>query len=328
MQTFRLSFFCNKESASTEEIQTAVERLDLIWMTDDSSVATVDENGRISGVSSGETIITVQSDDGSLMAETKVVVTTRPQSIKAKDMIIHTLDRGIDVLFDVYPMDAVIDTVDIRSMDDSVVIVAGGRVSAVAAGNTELIITVDNISETVNLTVLQAPVELSAEDAELEEGESGQITVGFGVDVVDIGSALVFESADTNIAMVSPEGVITGVKAGATTIFFENELGQRGEMTVTVIAKEIKPQSVTVGAVTQDTPVSAPAVDEPIVNEPVIEEPVPIPEPAKTCPVCGATDHTSHPQETPPPNYDDNSETIQNQTQPGFGEDHEIGEDY
>ena len=312
-----LEFVANKDDAAPEDVAAAAQKLGLTWSCEDESIATVNESGQVTGVAMGETLVNIASADGKVTACVKVIVEPVVESIDAEDVTINTTDVETDFVFDVLPTGAEPDVLNITVADESIATVKDGKLTAVAAGETELTITADDISKTVKVTVLQAPSGLSADEVTVEVDKTSQIAVNIGVEKADVGTTYTYESEDEDIAIVDEEGKVTGVNAGETSIKVDNELGQSCEVKVTVTEKadakgtddkkgsESKPsgttqnkdegkkedsgsQTVTPAPAPTPTPTPTPT-PEPTPN------PTPAPAPAPTCPDCGSTAHTVHP---------------------------------
>ncbi len=120
---------------------------------------------------------------------------------------------------------------------------SGCRVNGLNVGETTLTVTVGGVSEQIAVTVdetdLYPTLQLSQEKAQPKVG--GSITVGakLMLETMELEADFVYTSANTDVATVTQEGVITGVAAGETTV--EVRVDYNGEIivgtiTVTVVA--------------------------------------------------------------------------------------------
>lgn len=143
--------------ADEEKTMEAAEELILIWTSSDENIATVD-NGIVTGVSFGEAIITVSTEDNTLSAETTVKVKSPVESIEAEDIIINENDVDIEIKYSLLP-EGVKGEVSFSIADESITTVKDGKLSAVKAGETELIIKADDKENIVKIAVNTAEKE-------------------------------------------------------------------------------------------------------------------------------------------------------------------------
>ena len=229
------TFTAEDESADAEKLAAAAEKLDLVWSTSDEAVATVDENGVITGVSGGEVNITVATKDGKMSASTTVKVLIPAEDFELEDIVLTTIDKDIEPELVLLPEGSVADAIEYVSADEAVLAVIDGKLTAVAAGETELQVSVDGVEKSIKVTVQQAPVELSGEDVHVQIGKTAKMAIATGFEGnVEVGTEFTYKSNDEAVATVDENGVITGVEVGETTITVENELGQTCEVRVIV----------------------------------------------------------------------------------------------
>ena len=229
------TFTAEDESADAEKLAAAAEKLDLVWSTSDEAVATVDENGVITGVSGGEVNITVATKDGKMSASTTVKVLIPAADFELEDIVLTTIDKDIEPELVLLPEGSVADAIEYVSADEAVLAVIDGKLTAVAAGETELQVSVDGVEKSIKVTVQQAPVELSGEDVHVQIGKTAKMAIATGFEGnVEVGTEFTYKSNDEAVATVDENGVITGVEVGETTITVENELGQTCEVRVIV----------------------------------------------------------------------------------------------
>lgn len=286
------TFAADKDDVAADKLAEAASKLELTWTSADESVATVDANGVVTGVAGGETAITVAAADG-LSATVKVSVKVPLEGIEIEDIELTTLDKDVEVEYTLVPENAMVESVEFGIADEAIVTAKDGKITAVTAGETELTISCGEIAKTVAVKVLQAPVELSAEEINLTVGETADITVNTGLDTEpEVGTDYIFASSDEEVATVDEDGVVTAVAAGEAEVTVTNELGQRCVVSVTASAPapvrkpsnsgstggtQAPTQGTGTGAqVPASTPVEAPA-------------PTPAPTPAPAEPVAPST---------------------------------------
>ena len=140
------------EKATAENIIKAAEKLKLFWTSSDETVATVD-NGIITGVSYGQAIITVSTEDNSLSAQTTIKVKSPVEYIEIEDISISEEDKDIDIEYKIFPVDIENIEIVVEILDESIATIVDGKISAVKAGKTELHLKVHDIEKIVKVIV-------------------------------------------------------------------------------------------------------------------------------------------------------------------------------
>lgn len=139
------------EDADAEEMAKAGQNLTLIWASSDETVAIVD-NGKVTGVSFGEAIILLSTEDKPLTAETVIKVNSPVEAVIAEDIDIKVRDSEIDIEYDLLPEGVEAD-VSFNIADETVAKVNNGKITAVKPGETELIIRADDKEKVVKIIV-------------------------------------------------------------------------------------------------------------------------------------------------------------------------------
>lgn len=230
-------------------------RNDVTWQSDDPSIAIVDDQGLVTGISVGTTLIKATTNDGTnLMAFCIVNVT--PKQVKSiiidKDEM--TLERGetAQLSVTVYPQDADDSSVEWSSENNEVATVdSKGTVVAISSGTTIIRATTNDGSNLtaecqVIVTSLKATgISIDRTEATLERDATLQLTAT--VMPEDAGDkSVTWSSADSGIARVDGAGLVTAVSVGTTTITATtgDGTGLTASCTVTVTPKTV--QSITV----------------------------------------------------------------------------------
>ena len=202
------------------------------WTTSDADIATVDNNGVVTGVAEGTATITakVAAGEGTASASFNVIVNEiHVEDAKLADTTPSELYIGqaYDIQVIITP-DNVTDevTYTYASSDESVATVdENGTVNALVAGRTDITVTV-KAGEftkvlTFNLDVKEIPLESIAfkqEVTPLEEGHKAQLEIIFNPENTTVDKTVTWASSDENVAVVDENGLLTAVKAGTTTI--------------------------------------------------------------------------------------------------------------
>ena len=203
--------------------------LGITWTSDDETVATVDEDGLVTGVAVGTANITATSDFDATVSDS-VVVTVSPAPAVLSITLAPAapeVEVGDDVQLTatVNVVGGASQDVSWSSDDETVATVdATGLVTAVAVGTANITATSDfdaTVSGSATVTVVPVPevvsVTVTPEDAEILVGGDVQLTA----DVVVIGSAtaaVTWSSDDETVATVDDDGLVTGVGEGTAVI--------------------------------------------------------------------------------------------------------------
>ena len=190
------------------------------WSSDNPKIATVDENGVVTGVKRGNVrIVATSQDGGSVRANINVTVTQSATGINLdkQELTIDTGRSGV-LRATVIPNDTNDKGVIWSSSDESVATVNGqGRVTAVALGECQIICASKSNPEVQAVASIhvQQPVTKVTLNGPLGVylGETGQLT--WTIEPANASNpALHLTSANTKIFTVTDDGVVTPVKFG------------------------------------------------------------------------------------------------------------------
>ena len=223
------------------------------WSSSNSSVATVDNSGRVTGVKAGSATVTVTTSDGGKTATCSVTVEANIINVTGVtlDKATAALTPGAEVTLaaTVAPADATDKTVSWTSSDASVATVSNGKVKAVGAGKATITVkTVDGSKTATCEVTVTVPVEgVTLSETEAEVPEEGELTLTATVTPDNASDkAVTWASSDAAVATVS-EGKVTGVKAGEAVITVTTaDGGKTAECKITVTPKAIPVESVSV----------------------------------------------------------------------------------
>ena len=229
-------------------------RNDVTWQSDDPSIAIVDDQGLVTGISVGTTLIKATTNDGTnLMAFCIVNVTPKQVKSIIVDKDEMTLERGetAQLSVTVYPQDADDSSVEWSSENNEVATVdSKGTVVAISSGTTIIRATTNDGSNLtaecqVTVTSLKATgISIDRTEATLERDATLQLTATVAPDDAD-DRTVTWSSADSGIARVDGAGLVTAVSVGTTTITATtgDGTGLTASCTVTVTPKTV--QSIT-----------------------------------------------------------------------------------
>lgn len=232
------------------------------WKSDKPEIATVDANGKVTGVKAGEATITVTTEDGGKTATCKVTVSDT--EIKVTGVTLNKTETSIFVggsetlTATVAPADATNQKVTWKSDKPEIVTVdANGKVTGVKAGEAAITVTTEDGGKTATCRVTVSDREIKVTEITLAAlaiyvGESKAITATVKPDDAT-NKALTWKSSDATVATVDATGKVTGKKIGTATITAtaQDGSGVSGSCTVTVLSPvkkvTVEPATLTLG---------------------------------------------------------------------------------
>jgi len=139
------------EGTDEEKIEKAVEELALIWSSSDTSIVTIEDN-IVTGVSYGDAIIRVSTEDNTINAQTLINVKSPVKSILADDIVITDKETDIEIKFSLLP-EGVHANISYELEDENFVKLTDGKISAIKQGETTLTIKADDVVKTIKVHV-------------------------------------------------------------------------------------------------------------------------------------------------------------------------------
>ena len=192
------------------------------WSSSDSSVAFVDDTGKVKAVKEGETVITARAGEHS--AECKVVVSAKKIDVTMVMLNRNSLDMIVGDEFTlvatIIPVNATVQTIQWSTSDSSIATVdEEGKVIAIKEGGAKIVAYVDGKTAECNVTVSYIPVQSITFDKPslaLYEGEEYTLTA-----TIEPKNAtyqdITWTTNDSKVATVE-EGKVIAVKKGTATI--------------------------------------------------------------------------------------------------------------
>lgn len=214
---------------------------EVVYTSGDVTIATVDENGVITGVAEGETTITATV--GELSASRTVSVIIPVERLEAESMMLHLADGPASLTYTVVPKNFTGELTFASANNAIVTVDANGQITPVGAGDTNVTVTAPNgMTATAQIRVWNGPKELNLAPAKTEvtKGSGTQIGVtdeqGNNVEA----ESLTWASSDETVAQVSGGWVdVTGT--GAVTITASTEYGVSASVELTGVAPAARP---------------------------------------------------------------------------------------
>jgi len=192
----------------------------VIWSSSNTKVATVDSNGKITGVGYGTTVITCTTNDGSKTATCNVTVITSVASVKLNNTSLNVEKGKTATLIEtVNPTSATNKTVIWSSSNTNVATVDNkGKITGVEYGTSVITCTTNdgNKTATCSITVGTSVTSINLDNTSfsLEKGNTATITAT----VNPTNATVTWSSSDTKVATVDTTGKVTAVSAGNATI--------------------------------------------------------------------------------------------------------------
>lgn len=198
---------------------------EVVYTSSDESIATVDENGIITGVAEGEATITATVGD--LSASRTVSVIIPVESLTAEDASLHLADGAAPLTYVVTP-EQFTGALSFSCADESIATVsADGLLTPVAVGDTTVTVTAPNgLTATAAVHVWDGPkaLTLTSGKTEITTGSGTQIAVADEAGNEVDAESLTWTSSDESIATVA-EGWVDMIGSGNVTITAATQYG-------------------------------------------------------------------------------------------------------
>ncbi len=236
------------------------------WQTEDSNVATVEDLGDntalIKGIQEGTTnIVAIYRENGKTYSDKcKIIVTSKAVSLERIDIVQEnvTMSLGKTLLLEikVIPEEAKVPGLTYISDNPKVASVSEeGKVNALSLGTAIITVKTEDelLSDTVRITVTDngqmvinpTGLNLVGMSNGLKVGGTAQIEVQFTPSGTT-NRALTWSSSNPDIATVNSNGVVTGIKAGKTTIVATTSNGISSSLDVTVESNTVPVSGITI----------------------------------------------------------------------------------
>lgn len=244
------------------------------WSSSSSAVATVDGNGKVTGVKAGTATVTATSVDGGKTATCTVTVTAKNVAVTgvALEPTTATIVVGEKVALKVKftPAEPTNKKVTFKSSSESIATVdANGNVTGVKAGKTTITVTTEDGNKTAKCEVTVTPkpvavtgVKINVSVLNIEVGAQAILVANISPSDAT-NKNVTWSSSDESVLTIDDKGEVTGVKVGKATVTVTTEDGNKTatcevnvkEATVTPTSVKIEPAtlSVKVGASEQLT---------------------------------------------------------------------------
>lgn len=203
----------------------------------DTSVASFDaETGKLTGLAPGETTLTATTHNGK-KATTKVKVWPRPEWIEPDTSLLELLEGETHPLVielspgSRSPLTFTTGNKKVATVSDE------GVITAVGGGETTIHVATNNpeVGCDIRVTVWPGPTKVSFDKTELELDVDDTTALKPVLVPEDSKTRFTYESSDEAIAVVSEEGIVTGLARGSVTITARAHNGKSAELALTVV---------------------------------------------------------------------------------------------
>ena len=220
----------------------------LTWLSSNTNVATVDQEGNVTAVKEGVATITVTTVNGR-RAECKITVNKPSENIPIESVSLDKTTLTLEeqeaetLVATINPSDTTDDTtLTWKSNNPEVATVdQEGKVTAIKEGSATITVTTVNGKEatcTVTVTKKPVPIEsvsLNKTTLTLEEQQAETLVATINPSDTTDDKTLTWKSNNPEVATVDQEGKVTAVKEGTTTITVTTVNGKEATCTVTVL---------------------------------------------------------------------------------------------
>lgn len=203
----------------------------LTWESSDESIATVDENGLVTGIGKGSATITVTTKDGGFTASSTVVcnINVTGVTLDKSEMNIEIIGDTEQLIATVLPIDADNKNVTWSSSDDTIATVdSNGLVTAISLGEAVITVTTEDGGYTatcdVNCGVRVTAITLDYNELYLRTGGTKTITATIYPENAT-NKNVTWESSRPSVASVDENGVVNGLSEGVAVITVTTEDG-------------------------------------------------------------------------------------------------------
>ena len=235
----------------------------ITWRSDDSSIASVNDEGYITGESEGETKVTAFYRENGKVYTNSCIVTVTSKETKLESINLTqkeiSLKIGNKFLIELTttPIDAKVGKLIFASDDPSIVKVdEKGIITAIAPGTTRVTIKSEDESVTTSMVVVvtksDSPIVIEPSKIDIA-GITNGLSIGKTAEIIynvypnnSTNKSVTFKSTNTKVATVNDKGIVTGVGAGTCTIIISTSNNITGSIDVTVASNTVKVTGITV----------------------------------------------------------------------------------
>ena len=207
------------------------------------------------------------------------------ESIEINDIELNTTDKDVVIEYTLMPEGAE-GEVTMSIADDTIATIKDGKITAVSEGETELLISVGEIAEVARVTVKDADKVDETEKPAVEDKKDSNSTA------TKNNASTKSDTSTRNDTSTKNNGT-----SNSTASSSKSDAKPAATPTPTPAPEPAKPAATPTpeqkpAETPQPTPEPTPA---PVATPTPVPTPEPTPAPVATCPICGSTEHTTHP---------------------------------
>lgn len=217
-----------------------------IWRSSDTSVATVDSNGRVTAIKTGKVTITVELALSGATGSCEVVVDPADVTRVSLSSLSVNVGDSKQVTVTFTPSNSAAE-LTWKTGDASVATVENGVVTGHKVGSTTITATTaSGISGSCTVTVEKpsTSVSLDVNELTLEVGMTHMLTTTVEPDGTT--DSLTWSTSSSSIASVNSSGLVTANRAGTALITVKTTSGQIATCQVTVRNKTVLPTGISI----------------------------------------------------------------------------------
>ena len=231
------------------------------WKSSDEAVATVDANGKVTGVKAGEAVITVTTEDGKKINTCKVTVKSNTVNVTGvslnKSSISIMVGTDETLVAKVLPENATNQNVTWSCKNPEIASVdANGKVTGIKVGRTIVTVTTEDGGKTADcaVNVSERPisvmgVELNKTELIFQIGDSETLVASIKPAYAS-NKKVTWVSDKPEIATVDANGKVIGVKAGVATITVTTDDGGKTATCKVLVSPRVDKVTVTPATLT------------------------------------------------------------------------------
>jgi len=206
----------SKNKTATIKANVAGPEDKIVWTSSDPSVVTV-KNGKLTAKKVGSVIITATANEVS--ATCAVEVTENKVILNQNALSLNTDGKNTYATLSATVEGTYTDSVVWKSSNEKVATVnAYGKVAAVGKGSAKITATVNGVTATCSVKVIENAVKLNKISVKLYENAEKNSSVTIKATVKGVDKTVLWTSSDETVATVTDNGTITAVGGGACIV--------------------------------------------------------------------------------------------------------------
>lgn len=226
----------------------------ITWRSSNNTIATVDQNGKVTGIKPGSATITAVSDDGGIVATTKVTVEALSKKVTGvtldKKEVSLIAGETTQINATISPNYAENKEVTWTSSNENIATVENGKITAISPGEAEIkVVTKDENKEAICKVVVKSPpvkkISFKEQNKTVYIKSKTKLLI-----ITEPTNAIlenqIWTSSNENVAKVE-NGTVTALSLGETTITVSNnDKTITASMTIKVIEKPKEELKITI----------------------------------------------------------------------------------